>query len=146
MRSPSLRRWLTGTGAPVNQETAGRAKVARKRERKGLGAGTPPFDDIRLRLMDRDGDTGLVDKLGEASVVVGVGVGNDDPAYTIEGEATAQEAAGNDTGTPWQSRVDENGVAGLGENCYPGPNCPQLVNAVGNSYGLAEQIRSPVMN
>ena len=146
IKSPSLRRMLTGTGSPVSRDIAGRARAARKRERKGLGAGYLALYDVRLRLMDGNGDSCLVDKLGEAAPVIGVRVGNDDTADLVEGEAAAQEAAGNYTRTPRQSRVDEKGVAGLGENGDPGADCPQLEDAVGNSDGLAKQVMSPAMD
>ena len=93
---------------------------------EGVGRGSDALNDVRLRLMDGNGDTRAVGKLSEAAGVVRVCMRDDDPADALVGDAAVPEAAHDDARASRQARIDEDGVAVLGEDGDPGAERPQL--------------------
>ena len=84
------------------------------------------------------GEVSSGSELGETAGVVGVSVGNDNPAYPVKRESAFRKAAGYRSVASGEACVDEYGVTGLGQDGDSGPDGAKLKNAIGNCYWFVE--------
>ena len=96
------------------------------------------LDEAGVEPMRSDLDFGPLDQLTESAAVVGVGVGNCDRVYVIQGESQVLEAAGYWEKASLQSCVDQEGPAVFDQHGDPGAEDSKLEDSVGYLYGLAE--------
>ncbi len=77
--------------------------------------------------------------------MVGVGVGNNDPCYLVDRQVKGLQPLGYGAQASAEPRIDQQHLAILDQDGYPGADSPDLEYSVGNAYRLSEDHESALL-
>ncbi len=77
--------------------------------------------------------------------MVGVGVGNNDPCYLVDRQVKGLQPLGYGAQASAEPRIDQQHLAILDQDGYPGADGPDLEHSVGNAYRLAKYHESALL-